>query len=107
MSSWLSWIGIGNNNNNNNTTIVYDDDKLPPFFPRTVKSCKAKSDKFFDCFSKASIKESPNDKDAGSRGLAICLKEKQVYEKCMIHYEKSKPLKLHRVQEEYRKNYET
>lgn len=101
--TWLSWIGLGNTT----TTITYDDDKLPPFFPRTIKSCKLKSDLFFDCFSKESIKQSDNDIDAGSRGLAKCLKEKQLYEKCMVTYEKSKPVKLHRVQEEYRKKYET
>jgi hypothetical protein len=104
MTTWLSWIGIGSNTT---ITTTFDDDKLPPFFPRTTKSCKSTSDKFFDCFSKASIKQSPNDTDAGSRGLAICLKEKQLYEKCMIAYEKSKPIKLHRVQEEYRKKNET
>ena len=97
--SWLNWIGLGGNNLD---TITYPEDRLPPFFPRTTKSCKIQSENFFDCYSKASIKQSPSDTEAGSRGLALCLKEKQVYEKCMSNYEKNKPLKLHRVQEEYR-----
>lgn len=97
--SWLSWIGLGGNSID---TINYPDDRLPPFFPRTTKSCKIQSEKFFECFSKASIKQSPSDTEAGSRGLAACLQEKKLYEKCMSAYEKSKPIKLHRVQEEYR-----
>ena len=41
--------------------------------------------------------------EAGVRGIKACLKEKAAYEKCMDEYIKKNPIKLIRVQEEYRR----
>lgn len=41
--------------------------------------------------------------EAGIRGIKACLKEKKAYDTCLDEYIKKKPIKLIRVQEEYRK----
>ena len=40
--------------------------------------------------------------EAGIRGVKACLKEKKAYDKCLDEYIKKNPIKLIRVQEEYR-----
>jgi hypothetical protein len=57
--------------------------KLPDFFPATVVQCSTVSQEFFDCFTKMSEKQTPDDSEAGIRGLAACKKEMGAYEACM------------------------
>ena len=77
---------------------------MPSFFPRAPEECKAPAQKFFDCFTAASVKKSPGDTEAGAVGLNTCAYELSYYEKCMTKGAvamKTKS-KLFRVQDEYR-----
>ena len=79
-------------------TIITPEETLPDFFPRVVKLCSIPADAFFKCISEKSIKESNGDIEAGSRGIRACLKEKKLYEICMIkHDPKMNEPKRHRV----------
>ena len=71
-------------------------DKLPDFFPKAPKVCREPANKFFECFTINSEKSSPTDTEAGQRGLAKCLLEKEAYEKCMLKFEKTHPPKRYR-----------
>jgi hypothetical protein len=71
--------------------------RLPVCFPSVAKECKTVAEPFFDCFTKNSEKNAPDDVGAGERGLNKCLKEMKLYENCMAKAEKSKPIKLTRV----------
>jgi hypothetical protein len=74
------------------------EERLPDYFPRTVKSCVKLSDTFFGCLFEKSNKASPEDIEAGVRGIRECLNQKKAYESCMLRYDpKCKDPKRHRV----------
>ena len=56
---------------------------FPDFFPVAPKECAGVSNSFFSCVSDNSKKISPDDKDAGNRGLLLCLGQRQEYIDCM------------------------
>lgn len=86
-------------------TFVSDDEKLPDFFPRTPKECKAEADAFFSCYYTNGKKSSPEDKNSGLKALMECKTLKQQYEQCVVTKVDPKRLyKQFQVHEEYRSN---
>lgn len=71
--------------------------KFPDCYPKAPSICIQVAQPFFDCIDKNSVKENPEDRDAGVRGLNLCLKEMQIYVDCMSEYEKNKPAHRFRV----------
>ena len=82
--------------------VMVDVPKLPGSFPRAPSACRTSSEPFFACLNKNSDKSSPDDAEAGNRGLQACTKEMKAYAACMEKFEAKKPLQKFRVQEEYR-----
>ena len=79
-------------------TVTTPEETLPDFFPRVVKLCSKPADAFFKCISEKSVKDSNGDIEAGNRGVRACLKEKKLYETCMMkHDPKMNDPKRHRV----------
>ena len=78
--------------------------RMPSFFPRAPEECKGPAQKFFDCFTAAAVKKSPEDTEAGVVGLKACQSELSYYENCMTKgaVAKKTKSKLFRVQDEYR-----
>lgn len=82
---------------------VSDDEKLPDFFPRAPKECKAEAEEFFSCYYSNSKKSGPNDKNSGLKALMECKALKQKYEQCVVTKVDSERLyKQFQVHEEYR-----
>jgi hypothetical protein len=81
---------------NSSNTEISPQLRLPPYFPKS-KGCKEAAEPFFKCFEEHAVKQSEDDKDAGVRGLSMCLKEKAVYEKCMAPLFDMDKLKKYRV----------
>lgn len=81
------------------STELKSNEILPDYFPRTTKSCVKIADTFFDCLFEKSKKTSPEDTDAGVRGIRDCLNQKKAYETCMLRYDPKsvKDPKRHRV----------
>ena len=76
------------------------DTSLADFFPRTTKLCVKPSAEFFKCLSEKSVKSNDADVEAGVRGLSQCIKEKKIYETCMLKNDaKINDPKRHRVRE--------
>jgi hypothetical protein len=74
--------------------------RLPPYFPKT-KGCADVAKPFFKCFEENAVKLSADDKEAGLRGLKMCLKEKAQYKKCMAPLFDADKIKKHRVRSFY------
>jgi hypothetical protein len=71
--------------------------RFPDCYPRAPSVCKHVADPFFDCININSIKENPEDKDAGKRGLAKCLDQMEKYVACMNDFESKNPPHRYRV----------
>lgn len=83
------------------TTPAIPDTSLADFFPRTTKLCVKPSAEFFKCLSEKSVKSTDADVEAGARGLSQCLKEKKIYETCMLKNDaKINDPKRHRVRKQ-------
>ena len=83
------------------TTSAIPDTSLADFFPRTTKQCVKPSAEFFKCLSEKSVKSTDADVEAGARGLSQCLKEKKLYETCMLKNDaKINDPKRHRVRKQ-------
>lgn len=73
--------------------------RLPDYFPRSSKSCLDTSNKFFTCFTEASLltPENCTQLNVGRQGLEKCVKELNAYEKCMMNDKKWKHSSSYRV----------
>jgi len=70
---------------------------LPACFPKIAKECTHPGEAFMSCFTKAAVKTSLEDSEAGARGLQACTRELAAYEACMKKFETKQLPKRYRV----------